>query len=286
MWFNTEVGHNREAKAEIKALFPGVSAFATPKPERLLKKIIEASTQPGDIVLDCFAGSGTTAAVAHKLGRRWITIEAVESTVRDFTQPRLTKVVEGEQGGVSVAASRRASFELPDGVAPPDLDDARKVVKKLLDLSEIEIDRDAVTDLVNAMKTKPVKEKVWGGGGGFRAMSVAPSRLIVKRDMVFLAALEPEELACYVAAQLGYTQTPDRRGVAAIKGRDVLVVISGMVDAEMTRYATSLLAENETVTVAGTAVHPLSTSILARLRPGSRVIKVPDHLVKRSKVTL
>jgi hypothetical protein len=59
-----------------------------------------------------------------------------------------------------------------------------------------------------------------------------------------------------------------------------------MVDAEMTRYATSLLAENETVTVAGTAVHPLSTSILARLRPGSRVIKVPDHLVKRSKVTL
>jgi hypothetical protein len=65
MWFNTEVGHNREAKAEIKALFPSENPFSTPKPERLLKKIIEASTQQGDVVLDCFAGSGTTPLVGE-----------------------------------------------------------------------------------------------------------------------------------------------------------------------------------------------------------------------------
>src|SRR3546814_4669226 len=61
----SEVGHNRAAKNEIKALFAGQHPFATPKPERLLQRIIHIATDPGDIVLDCFAGSGTTAAVAR-----------------------------------------------------------------------------------------------------------------------------------------------------------------------------------------------------------------------------
>lgn len=65
-WSNEEVGSNRSAKAEIKSLFPAESPFSTPKPERLLERIIHIATNPGDIVLDVFAGSGTTAAVAHK----------------------------------------------------------------------------------------------------------------------------------------------------------------------------------------------------------------------------
>ncbi len=69
LWFNSDVGHNREAKAKIKALFPGETPFATPKPERLLRRVIQVASGPGDIVLDCFAGSGTTAAVAYA-GRR------------------------------------------------------------------------------------------------------------------------------------------------------------------------------------------------------------------------
>ncbi|WP_081095047.1 site-specific DNA-methyltransferase [Erythrobacter donghaensis] len=74
VWLSTEVGDNEEAKAESRDLFPS-DPFATPKPERLLRRIIEHSSEPGDIVLDAFAGSGTTAAVCAKLGRRWIAIE-------------------------------------------------------------------------------------------------------------------------------------------------------------------------------------------------------------------
>ncbi|WP_063046006.1 site-specific DNA-methyltransferase [Nocardia pseudovaccinii] len=283
MWFNTEVGHNREAKAEIKALFPGTTAFATPKPERFLKKIIEVSTQPNDIVVDCFAGSGTTAAVAHKLGRRWVTIEAVDATVKDFTNPRLTQVVEGEQGGVSIVKSRQAPFDLPAGVTLSALDDARKVVQKLLDSDGLDVDRDLVTELLTQMRTTPVKQQIWSGGGGFSALSVAPPCLQVESGFAFLRDVDSVTFSRYVAAQLGYTLT-GRRGLTAVKGRDALVVIAGMVDDEIIHHSITLLDESETVTLAGTAVHPASVTTLASLRPGSRVMKVPDALIKRSKV--
>src|SRR5699024_2423294 len=90
-WPHEEVGSNRTSKAEIKALFPSETPFTTPKPERLLERIIHISTNPGDVVLDVFAGSGTTAAVAQKMGRRWVTCELVEDTMERFTRPRLEK---------------------------------------------------------------------------------------------------------------------------------------------------------------------------------------------------
>ncbi|MFI3197694.1 MAG: site-specific DNA-methyltransferase [Methylococcaceae bacterium] len=97
-------GHNRQAKYELKKLFPTVATaelFATPKPEKLLKRIFEIATNPGDLVLDSFAGSGTTGAVAHKMGRRWIMIELGEHCHTHII-PRLKKVVDGEdQGGIS-----------------------------------------------------------------------------------------------------------------------------------------------------------------------------------------
>lgn len=68
LWLASAVGTNDDAKRHIMSLFPGIDAFATPKPEGLLERIIHISTDPGDLVLDCFAGSGTTAAVAHKMG--------------------------------------------------------------------------------------------------------------------------------------------------------------------------------------------------------------------------
>jgi adenine-specific DNA-methyltransferase len=83
-------------------LFGLEDKFAFPKPEGLINYILEAATKPGDIILDSFLGSGTTAAVAHKMGRRWIGVEMGEHA---FTHclPRLTKVIEGEQGGISEA---------------------------------------------------------------------------------------------------------------------------------------------------------------------------------------
>ena len=103
-WPHTEVGHTQEAKREIQALFPEIIPFDTPKPERLLNRIIEMSTSQGDLVLDSFAGSGTTGAVAHKMGRRWILVEVVEETCSTHIIPRLQKVVDGtDQGGISKA---------------------------------------------------------------------------------------------------------------------------------------------------------------------------------------
>ncbi|NKY88167.1 site-specific DNA-methyltransferase [Nocardia veterana] len=101
-WTHDEVGTTGTAKAEIVALFPSGTPFSTPKPERLMQRIIHVATNPGDLVLDCFAGSGTTAAVAHKMGRRWIASELSSDTVNVFTQPRLQKVTSGEDnGGIS-----------------------------------------------------------------------------------------------------------------------------------------------------------------------------------------
>ncbi len=101
-WPNAEVGHNQEAKKESIALF-GKAAFSTPKPERLLSRIIELATNPGDLVLDSFAGSGTTGAVAQKMGRRWIMVEIGDHADTHIV-PRLRKVIDGEdQGGISKA---------------------------------------------------------------------------------------------------------------------------------------------------------------------------------------
>ena len=97
-----DVGHTDEAKKEVLKVFDGQSPFATPKPERLIQRILEIATNEGDLVLDSFLGSGTTAAVAHKMGRRWIGVEMGDHA-RTHCAVRLRKVVEGEQGGISKA---------------------------------------------------------------------------------------------------------------------------------------------------------------------------------------
>ena len=102
-WPHEEVGHTDESKKEIHALFGKVNAFDTPKPERLLKRVIGIATNPGDLVLDSFAGSGTTGAVAHKMGRRWIMVELGEHCHTHII-PRLKKVIDGEdKGGITEA---------------------------------------------------------------------------------------------------------------------------------------------------------------------------------------
>ena len=97
-WSNDEVGHNQESKKEINSLFGSDNQFDTPKPERLLLRILTIATNPGDLVLDSFLGSGTTAAVAHKLGRRWIGVELGEHC-HTHCIPRLKKVIDGEDPG-------------------------------------------------------------------------------------------------------------------------------------------------------------------------------------------
>ena len=97
-----DVGHTDEAKKEVLKVFDGQSPFATPKPERLIKRVLEIATDEGDLVMDSFLGSGTTAAVAHKMGRRWIGIEMGDHA-KTHCAVRMKKVVDGEQGGISKA---------------------------------------------------------------------------------------------------------------------------------------------------------------------------------------
>lgn len=104
IWTHQEAGSNRTSKAEVKSLFNDAGAFTTPKPEALIKRVLELTTDEGNLVLDSFLGSGTTAAVAHKMGRRWIGIEMGEHAVTHCI-PRLQKVIEGEQGGISQAVN-------------------------------------------------------------------------------------------------------------------------------------------------------------------------------------
>jgi adenine-specific DNA-methyltransferase len=102
-WPHEEVGHTDEAKKEIHSLFSKVDAFLTPKPERLIRRILDIATNPGDLVLDSFAGSGTTGAVAQKMGRRWIMVELGDHCTTHIV-PRLKKVIDGtDQGGISKA---------------------------------------------------------------------------------------------------------------------------------------------------------------------------------------
>lgn len=110
LWRHADVGSNRTSKNEMRALFPEIASFATPKPERFMERVLEIASQPGDIVLDCFAGSGTTAAVAHKMGRHWVTSELLPETIatsQNLGLPRSSRAL-------TVAASpRRPSVSLP-----------------------------------------------------------------------------------------------------------------------------------------------------------------------------
>jgi adenine-specific DNA-methyltransferase len=99
-WDASFAGDNQAAKKEIISLF-GDDIFGTPKPEKLLKNIIEIASKPGDWILDSFAGSGTTGAVAHKMGRRWIMVELGDHCQTHII-PRLTNIIDDEdRGGVS-----------------------------------------------------------------------------------------------------------------------------------------------------------------------------------------
>ncbi|HQU30352.1 MAG TPA: site-specific DNA-methyltransferase [Candidatus Brocadia sapporoensis] len=122
-----DVGGNTEAKREV-ANFNSESIFATPKPERLIKRILELGTNPGDWVLDSFLGSGTTAAVAHKMGRRWIGIELGEHC-HTHCLPRLRKVVDGtDQGGISKIVHTPGSSQVKKEPTPNPSQEGNKKV--------------------------------------------------------------------------------------------------------------------------------------------------------------
>lgn len=120
IWGSSETGTNDDAKRHLMSLFSDKSIFDTPKPEELLERIIHIATRPDDLVVDLFGGSGTTAAVAHKMRRRWLLVERNFETVCEFTCPRLQAVVHGEDpGGVTQAVNWGGGGGFDLAYAPP-----------------------------------------------------------------------------------------------------------------------------------------------------------------------
>lgn len=106
VWGSVDTGTNDDAKRHLMSLFPDKEVFDTPKPELLLERILHIATNPGDLVVDIFGGSGTTAAVSQKMRRRWLLAERNICTVLDFALPRLNSVIEGtDLGGITAATS-------------------------------------------------------------------------------------------------------------------------------------------------------------------------------------
>lgn len=103
-WSGAEVGTTDSAKKQLRRLFPDLVPFETPKPEELAQRVLTIASDPGDLALDYFAGSGTTPAVAHEMGRRWIAVEREDRTVREFAVPRLDRVIAERGGDYTVTA--------------------------------------------------------------------------------------------------------------------------------------------------------------------------------------
>lgn len=240
-WPATEVGSNQEAKRDhLRKMFPNQEPFSTPKPERLLERIIHIATNPGDIVLDCFAGSGTTAAVAQKMGRRWVTCELLETTFNRYTKPRLEMVVlDQEPLGITRTKGERVAsedVELPENVTADDAANFTRVLNKLVKESSTlaaslepedddekqgkskrrkrkdppskETFDEVVKLLKGAAKTTRTKEQInWRGGGGFQVAHLSPACFdydtVLDRVMLTDAATG-DTLKRSVAANLGF----------------------------------------------------------------------------------
>lgn len=316
-WPHGEVGHTDEAKKEVLALVPDSEPFATPKPERLMSRIVEIASDPGDLVLDCFAGSGTTAAVAHKLNRRWVTVERSQATVSGYTSPRLQQVVAGtDAGGISTVTARAAEGELPEGVEPeaaaafvsllakfnaeialdtPDEDHRLETSSKVAgddgeNLSEGDgsthdekVAARAVAAYIKglrlAAKTRKITETIWTGGGGYRVLDVAPSMFEDADGTVVVADWASNgKLAEATAAQLGFAYEPGSPFVGR-KAKNRLAVIDGLVNADVARLLVDALEGDELLTLCGTAVDPATAVALRELRRGSVVRKIPASIL-------
>jgi adenine-specific DNA-methyltransferase len=292
LWSDVDqTGSNRKAKNELKKLFglPAKQVFDTPKPERLMKRIIEIATDPGDIVLDCFAGSGTTAAVAHKLGRRWVTVEWQAATIEQFTMPRLERVISGtDAGGVTTTEQRKYVGAEIETISPDDAYAAGKVLRELadeLDLSDLDqtTASEVLRRITGALRTNVRKTQEWSGGGGFRVMDVYPSMFEVEDGVPYLSEWATgQALAEAVAAQYGFS-VESAAPFAGRSGTIRLAVIDGFATVDVMRYLLSSLEPGELVAVYATGVDPEAQEFLRDALPGSSLAKIPASIVSSYK---
>jgi adenine-specific DNA-methyltransferase len=183
-----DCGLNQHASAHMESIFGEKAFFETPKPEELLSRIIQIASNPGDLVLDSFAGSGTTGAVAHKMGRRWIMIELGEHCHTHII-PRLKKVIDGEDlGGITFSSKKTAAVKL-----------CKNCQEALCE---------ECAEKVGENSKAGVQQ--WFGGGGFRYYRLAPS--LLEKDQfdnwVISKEYNPAMLAEAMCKLEGFTYAP------------------------------------------------------------------------------
>lgn len=287
IWHYREVGSTRHAKNEMKALYPDNEPFDTPKPERLLERILRISTQPGDTVLDFFSGSGTTAAVAHKLGRRWIGVELQEFTATTFIVPRLRKVIQGDDdGGITSQTERVAVADLPEGLPPEEAQKFNTYLSKIVKATD-GLDPGTVKALRAATKTRDVETLLWEGGGGFTVAKMGPSMYEVDDGdgTVYLAAEATNGAwSKAVAGQLKFTLTPDDPVFCGVRQRQRLAVIDGVADETVVRTVVEHLGDKEKAVIVAKGVLPEAAELLQSLSPGSRIKKAPGDMFANGTV--
>jgi adenine-specific DNA-methyltransferase len=214
IWLWDEVGHTQDGKKEQLALIPS-DPFSTPKPEKLLQRVIQLATRSGDIVLDCFAGSGTTGAVALKMNRRFIMVEE-GSHCESHIVPRLRKVIEGtDQGGISP-------------LVPPH--PSRAVTDK---------------NLIGETKQQPG----WTGGGGFRYYTLGKS--LLERDTetgVWRLNYVNGRLVEAVCLQEGF-KLLGRGNYHGVRGRHYAHIADTIVTQDYIDAIAAELAEDESLTI-------------------------------------
>ncbi|AGP31970.1 site-specific DNA-methyltransferase [Corynebacterium terpenotabidum] len=291
-WTNEEVGHNRAAKSELKALFPGQNPFSTPKPERLLERIIHIATNPGDIVLDVFAGSGTTAAVAHKMGRRWITCELIEDTMNRFTRPRLEKVVAGEDpGGITVTKGERIDATadgLPEGLTADEAQKLTSLLNKTIrgdDALKKSADVRAIKQMVKTTKSPDTIN--WRGGGGFTVAKLSPACFDYDEEydtVTLTEAATGDVLVDSVCANMNYRRTPGHPNFDGVRGRMRLAVLEGTLTAELADELISKLDDGDLLTIAATGVTDGVSAHLRTAKRGCVVTHIPGDLFQTRRV--
>ncbi|MFZ3371661.1 MAG: site-specific DNA-methyltransferase [Desulfitobacteriaceae bacterium] len=192
LWRFDEVGHNHEAKSEVKA-FNEMEPFATPKPERLIERIITLGSNEGDLVLDSFLGSATTAAVAHKMNRRWIGIELGDQC---FThcKPRLEKVIEGEQGGISKSVNWNGGGGFKFYELAPSLLKQDKYGNWVIDKEQYNVDMlAAAVAKLNGYQYSPDETVFWKQGKGHESSYIYTTTRFVSANYLDMLTAEMQQ---------------------------------------------------------------------------------------------
>ena len=291
-WPHEEVGNNDDAKKEIIALFGETQVFDTPKPERLLERVIRLATDPGDLVLDCFAGSGTSAAVAHKLGRRWLTVELSPAVARTFTIPRLRRVQDGSDlVGISVRDSEGFSDPDLDGRIKPE--DAKVFLRVLRTIEQVGVE--ALDPATSTALTKELRRRLKPismrqsviASGGFTLASLGPSMYEVDDEdgtVLLSPAAANGAWSKAIAGQLKFALTPDDPVFCGVRRRQRLAVIDGVVDQAVVRTVVEHLGEREKAMIVAKAVLPEAAELLQQLSRGSRIRKAPEDIFPKGTV--